>query len=797
MSDAARTLQLLDQALALAPEERAGFLDRACADDAALRDEVATLLLADEAAEGFLEPVTLVAGDRANERIGPYRLLREIGSGGMGRVYLAERADALYQRQVAVKFLRWNFADLRSRFDNERRILAALDHPHIAKLLDAGSDAQGSPYVVMEFVEGEPITRWCERRGLATTERIALFRKVLDAVQTAHGRLIVHRDLKPGNILVGVDGAPKLLDFGIAKLLGETTERELTRTGPAPMTPEYASPEQVRGEPVSTASDVYALGVLLYELLTGARPYEVATLSPAELERVVCADAVTRPSAAAQQRGARLPPDLDHVVLKAMAKSPADRYPSCAQFADDLGRFLDGQPVLAVHASVRYRAGKFVRRHRVGVALGAAVALALVAAAAIALGQAARARGEARVAGIERDRAARVTGFLTTMLAAADPSVGGRKVTVAELLDAAAKDVDGELGSDPATAATVRVTLAQTYRSLGLLDEALAQSRQAMAAAATSTDPRAIAAAELILGQVLLERGDYAGSQPMLLHALGAYVGDPERAQDLAAAELLLGQWASQQQKFSDAETHFAAALATLTPRVAPDDRRLGELYDSMAVTKGRAGDLVAAEALHGKALAIFRKARGEYHPETARVLFNLGNVREMRDDFTGAEAAYREAVTIQREALGAHHPDLVQTLASETFMLNRAQRFTEAVASGRAAVAAATPLPSPHPIRAYAAAMYGEALLNAGDAAAAITPLTDAADERAAMMGPEHPLTLNSRSLVGAALAASGRRDEGVAMMRSALDALTKTLGAEHEFSKRAAARLAKYRGS
>lgn len=292
----ARALNLLDAVLALSEAERPAFLDRACAGDPRLRTALKALLLADAQAAGFLDPPAPAAFP---ERVVRYRLLRELGQGGMGRVFLAERADALYERQVAIKFLRLDQGDLRERFAAERRILAALDHPAIVRLIDAGYDERGQPLVVMDYIEGCTLTQYADRASLPVRARIALLLTVLDAVGHAHAQLVVHRDLKPENILVGADGVPKLLDFGIAKLLVPDASAD-TRTGLLAMTPEYASPEQVRGEPVSVASDIYSLGVLLFQVLTGSRPYAITTRSPASIERIVCEVEAPRPSQVAE-----------------------------------------------------------------------------------------------------------------------------------------------------------------------------------------------------------------------------------------------------------------------------------------------------------------------------------------------------------------------------------------------------------------------------------------------------------------------------------------------------------------
>jgi len=410
-------MEILDTASGLPIGERDGYLSSACAGAEHLQSYVGRLLLRyDQAeAEDFLTRPVLPDPDQKavgliGRRIGPYELLRELGSGGMGIVYLAARADDVYKKEVAVKLVLPGMrrGGIIRRFEQERQILAALDCPNIARLLDGGATEEGWPYVVMEYVDGVPITEYCDGRKLDITERLKLFRTVCAAVSYAHQNLIVHRDLKPGNIFVTTDGTVKLLDFGIAKLLGsELQPADLTRTGMLPFTPDYASPEQMRGKAVNTSSDVYSLGVVLYELLTGHRPYRleqialydvaqaVADAEPeapsAAVNRIVtetdCEEARSPETISATCEGSpdklrrRLSGDLDNIALKALRKDPDERYASVAQFSEDIERHLTGKPVIAQTPTLAYRASKFVRRRKIGVAFAAFVALTAFAVA--------------------------------------------------------------------------------------------------------------------------------------------------------------------------------------------------------------------------------------------------------------------------------------------------------------------------------------------------------------------------------------------------------------------------------
>jgi serine/threonine protein kinase/tetratricopeptide (TPR) repeat protein len=589
-------------------QERAAFLSEACQEDDTLRRAVESLLAADEEAGTFLEtPVFAAAAEMIaaepgasliGQRIGAYQIISELGRGGMGAVYLAERADAQFRKQVAIKLVKRGLdsQEILRRFHYERQILASLEHPHIARLLDGGTTADGLPYFVMEHIAGTPIDQYCDRHQLNTSERLKLFRDVCAAVQFAHQNLVVHRDLKPSNILVTEAGQVKLLDFGIAKLLHPdllSQTLESTALGARPMTPEYASPEQVRGAPITTASDVYSLGVVLYELLTGHRPYRFTAHSLEEMARVICEQEPEKPSTVisrtAETLGAddtertaltpemvsrtregqpeklrrRLAGDLDNIVLKALRKEPARRYASVEQLAEDLRRHLEGRPVIARSDTLGYRAGKFIQRHKAGVA---AVLLIVVT---LAGGMVATA-WQARVARAERARAEQrfndvrklANSFMFEFHDAIQNlpgTVPARQLVVKkalEYLDSLAR----ESSHDPA----LQRELATAYHKLGeiqgsLIDfgnsgnsaDALASYRKALAmrealSAANPEDAQArndLAGSYLRLGQLLAESGDASGALELCRKGVtireAAVAADPASAQarfDLASS---------------------------------------------------------------------------------------------------------------------------------------------------------------------------------------------------------------------------------------------------------------------
>src|SRR5579871_5648003 len=518
--------QILDRVIATPDADRPALLDSLCSGDAELRAEVESLLHSHERAGSiFLKtpavdlnlPLNLPANpNRAGRRIGVYRLLEQIGQGGMGEVYRAERADGQYDKQVAIKFVRAGLdtASILERFRHERQVLASLDHPNIARLLDGGTTDEGIPYLVMELIEGTPIDEYCDTQKLPVTERLKLFVQVCSAVQYAHQHLVIHRDIKPGNIIVTTEGVPKLLDFGIAKILDPAANSQTTVANP--MTPEYASPEQIRGEPITTASDVYSLGVVLYQLLTGRSPYRVDTRTPHELAQAITETEPERPSTAIMRQvppssaagrtaeelcdaregslaklQKRLTGDLDNIVLKALRKEAQRRYSSAEQLADDLRRHLDGLPVSARPDSWSYRSGKFVRRHTAGVIAAGLVVATLIGGVVVTareakIAESNRIRSEKRF-----DDVRKLSNSLIIEIHDSLEALPGATPARKLLLDRAVEYLD-KLSSEAAGDPNLQRELAWGYQrlaviqgnatesNLGNLDAALASDRKAL-----------------------------------------------------------------------------------------------------------------------------------------------------------------------------------------------------------------------------------------------------------------------------------------------------------------------------
>ena len=518
---------LLDEALALADAERDAWLSQLDGERAALAPTLRELIAAHIGVEtgDFLETLpqlspprgaAVAAGtedfavdvDPAEGRtIGPYRLISELGRGGMGAVWLAVRVDGQMTRRVALKLprLAWGSA-FAERLARERNILASLEHPNIARLYDAGLDRAGRPYFAMEYIDGLPIDAWCREKRAPLRDRIGLLLQVSQAVAHAHSRLVIHRDLKPGNILVTADARVRLLDFGIAKLMeGEHTEETaLTRESGRALTLDYASPEQISGAALSTASDVYSLGVVAYELLSGAKPYRLVRGSAAELEEAIAAADVSRMSEVAvdpmlkkQLRG-----DLDAILNKALKKDPTQRYASVEALAQDFQRHLDQEPVLAQPDTIAYRAGKFVRRHRLQATAAGLVVMALLGGAGVALWQAREARMQAARASTEAATAKAVQGFIEAVFHAnsgdqADPQKA-RDTTARELLDLGAQRIQQTLGDQPEARLRLLAVLAQMYEGMALFDEALVLHRQRLSLVRDVAGPRSSAAAQVL-----------------------------------------------------------------------------------------------------------------------------------------------------------------------------------------------------------------------------------------------------------------------------------------------------------
>ena len=692
-----RVEELFEAALAREPATWASFLAGAAAGDANLAQEVLALLdshgkaFGDRTLESPSEFVALPVG----RRIGPYRVLSEIGHGGMGTVYRAIRDDDQYRKQVAIKLVRRGMDSdfVIQRFKAERQILANLEHPNIARLIDGGTTEEGWPYFSMEYVDGQPFDEFCNSRDLSIRQRLELFRKVCSAVQYAHQRLVIHRDLKPSNILVTEDGTPKLLDFGIAKLVQDQTAHGATLfTGFPMMTPEYASPEQVRAESVTTATDVYSLGMVLYKLLARKRAYELRTGSPEEISRVVCQVEPERPSAVAPRELAReLAGDLDTIVLKAVRKEPARRYQSVQELSEDIGRYLEGLPVLARGDAASYRAAKFVGRHKAGVAATALVGLSLIGGIVATsrqarIAEANRARAERRFNEVRKlanavmfkyhDGIARLPGstavrqmLLNDALEYLDNLSRDSEEDVSLLRELAAAyhrvgDVQGgpNIGNVGDTSGALK-----SYRKVQAIWEKIASLEPG-----NPEDQRRLAGVYTDVGLMLSRTGDDRGHLEMSRKALAIYQAVAERnPEPKYRGDLARGYWFLADASDSTAEKigNFRKAASIYEELSLTEPQHLRNValsYKYLSTHLNKSGDLAGSLEAARKAVAIDER-RAESDPTNTEAKLDLsfsqsqlGHTLLNTGDTSGGLASLREALKLrlavaQADAKNAH----------------------------------------------------------------------------------------------------------------------------------------------
>lgn len=817
----------LDQALDLDDEARAVWLASLRRDDATLATELEALLeeLKALSVEKFLEeklPFFQVQPPLTGQRIGSYTLISPIGQGGMGSVWLAQRSDGRFEGRVAIKLLNASLMghEGEERFKREGSILARLTHPHIAHLLDAGVSPTGQPYLVLEHIEGERIDRYCDSRSLGIDERIRMFLDVLSAVTHAHANLVVHRDIKPSNVLVSTDAQVKLLDFGIAKLLhdeeriAETTV--LTREGHAALTPEFAAPEQVTGEPITTATDVYALGVLLYWLLGGQHPTGTLRRSPAELVKAIVdtepprlSDAIagskTEPleklTENAAKRGATpdrlrrlLQGDLDTILAKALKKVPEERYVSAAALSDDLRRYLNHEPISARPDTLTYRTTKFVRRHARGVAAFAAAVMLLAGLVSFYTARLAAERDRAR---LEADKAAKVSELLTGLLTGADPYTTRQtqEPTVRELLDAGAERVQNDLVDQPELLSEMLTTIGRIYQRLDSHEKAQPLLEKALDLARSSGAPEneRLARALNDLGVLLREKADYTAARPFLEQALQMrrrLLGDEHT--DVAITLVELARLDMDSGLTKEAEPRLREALAIRRKLLGDADRATATSTSDLGLLLRQIGDVQGAETHLREALAISRKALAADHPDVATALNNVGLTLLDKGEYVEAEALYREGLTISRKVLGDRHQDNAVKLSNLAVALHGQGKEDEAAAALDEALGIGRDvLGDGHPLLAVFLTTLGRVRFAQGRAPLA-EPLFRQALEirRRTLVEDDWRLGL-TKSLLGESLTALGRYPEAESLLLEARGVLRDVPGVQGREAKATTVRL------
>ena len=727
--------------------------------------------------DGLSQVETMAGPTRAPEtaapgrRIGPYEVLRELGRGGMGAVYLAGRADEQYEKVVAIKVVQAGHEteEMLRRFRQERQILAGLDHQNIAKLLDGGTTREGLPYFVMDHVEGEPVDRYCSRHALSLKQRLTLFQTVCAAVAHAHRNLIVHRDIKPSNILVTAGGVPKLLDFGIAKLLPTEPSADTTATGTLfAFTPAYASPEQVRGERVTTATDVYSLGVVLYELLTGRSPYRVKSQGSVEVLKAICDQEPDRPSTTvAREQGRagtaaptertrkRLRGDLDSIVLKALRKEPHQRYASVDALSEDIQHHLDGRPVAARKGTFSYRTGKFVRRHWVGVSAALLVLVAIVGGAVLATYGLVRARRAEAEALHQAAKATAINQFLQDTLFSAQPHLGqGRETKVIDALAAAVPRIDTAFRDQPEIRAAVQHTIGRSYADLGMLAEAEPLLQQSLATRRQLLGPSHVDVAESLHGMAALafQKGDFKTAESLYREALE--VDRRALGPDSMEVGAILNDLAMTLEEgkgdYDGAQPLLEESLAIKRAHLGPRDADLAQSLNNLGMLHYRKKDYAKAEPLFREALALNREVRGDDNADVSAGLNNLGLLLRARGDYRGAADLHRQAVEIDRRVFGPVHTEVGGALNNLAVDLQKAGDLQEAEARLRESLALyKEAYPQGHIQIPTTESLLGGCLTDMKRYPEAEPLLTSSYAVILKQFGPDHPRTLAARGRV------------------------------------------------
>jgi len=847
--------EIVLDALEIEPGLRRDFIDEKCGDSGEMKREVETLLAGELDAEdlfgksavaNYASFFTRDEGPEAliGRKIGNYRIVREIGWGGMGAVYLAERRDGKFEQQVALKMLKreFNTSALRRHFQQERAILASLDHPNIARLLDAGTTKDKIPFLVMEYVEGLPIDEYCSHNDLTLAERLELFRDVCLAVDFAHRSLVIHRDLKPSNILVTNDGVPKLLDFGISKILDAKVEgnesKTITRLGV--MTPSYASPEQTRHQSVTIATDVYSLGVILYELLCGKRPFEAVEDDLTEISRSVIETEPSLPSAIVQEladsqtavtsdrdksinmtrsnrtrqtiprikaiKAQYLRGDLDNIVLKALKKETERRYPTVAAFSDDIKRYQMGLPVMARPDTFRYRANKFVVRNRTAVFAAALVVVAIIAGLATTLWQANRAAAERDRAQHEAVKAQKINAYLQNVLNFSNPHwlssnpKRNRDATVAQAMDEALKNIDTDLANEPEIQAEILFTLCQSYSSQGDFVKAESLARRAIENFDKTLGPNNSKSMQtgVILGDISYLTGKFDEAEPLYLDAIAFFrprlLSDPGTAKWLAIALNDLGNVHIMKGRFREAETAINEATELAKGITGKDRFILPTALGNFATVKQYLNDFPGYLRYSLETLDEMKKLGTAESFESGNTHLNIARAYTLLDRYVEAESYHRKADELFMATVGEEN---VYTLSNRYHTANnyfKLGRVAEARSLLEKTISQQEKMfPGGHFTINFSRRLLGEILTKMGDLNRGEKEIRFALEMMAkSVQEPNHEISLMKTAL-GENLLAQERTAEAKELLTSALDGYLKTRGDSNPYTDRCRALLAR----
>ena len=809
---------LFEEALELSPSERDNFLKDKCGDDKELFNEVITLLRADDNQHSIFSGSAgdYIAVDDASldgKIFGNYRAIKQIGAGGMGSVYLAERVDGHFEQMVALKVVKpgMNSNEIISRFEAERQILAKLHHPNIARLLDGGISELGLPYFTMEYVEGKPISEYSDEKNLTIEQRLALFKKVCEAVLYAHQNLVIHRDLKPSNILVQEDGTVKLLDFGIAKVFEEDDDQKfVTRTAMRVMTPEYASPEQVKGETVSTATDIYSLGLILYQLLTGCPPYEVKTTSALEMEKIICLTEPPKPSIMVtkislegsqdvksttsgfitERRNTtisklkkRITGDLDNICLMAIRKEPERRYSSIAQFITDIDNHITGLPVIARKSTAGYRTRKFVQRHKVGVIVATIAVLVIALVTTFYTIQLAEERDRAQ---LEAEKSKKVSEFLAGIFEVSDPEQSkGETITARELLDIGVKRIESELSDQPEVLANMLSVTGNVYKSLGLYEQALILLQRAYSINDSLLGSSSPETAKCLndLANLNFAMGDYESAIKRFNEAI-------EKRKDIFGEESLetaesmndLGMVLREEGEYDESEKLLTASLVIRKKILSLKSAEVAQSINNLALLKEDMGEYEEAKRLFEESLQIKENIYGKFHPSVTETIGNLAYLLQQIGEYEEASKLFSETLEIDKQFFGDLHPvvstDLYNIASNTALMgdLNSAEKLYSDVLEFDKKL-----LGEDHPYIALDLNNLAGILSDKGDYEKAEELYKKSLNLNKKIYGNEHPEVATSLSNLGVMYSRWKKYELAEPYLKSALDMRTKHLGENH----------------
>jgi serine/threonine-protein kinase len=822
--------EIFYEVIELPSEERQQHLQTSC-DSIELLNEVNALLAAHDSAEKFLEPPSLSPGDADNKLFigkyfGRYKIEKLIARGGMGLVYLGIRDDEVKQ-QAAVKIINPGAVSgtVIKRFYNERQALANLNHPNISRLLDGGITDDGIQYLVMEYIEGIPIDIYCDTMKLNTRSRLHLFLKVMNAVQYAHQNLIVHRDLKPANILVTKEGEPKLLDFGIAKILAAEGDEEstLTHKGAWNLTPEYASPEQVKGEPITTASDVYSSGIVLYKLLTGHNPYKIKSILHSDISKVITGAEPLKPSEVIYKTTERhegdavvsitpeyvsrtrnesieklnrtLKGDLDNIISMAVRKEPGRRYPSVEHFAGDIKNFLDDHPVSAHSDTLAYRSKKFIRRHKAAVISASLIILLLLSGIAGIIWQAGLTAKERDTAKLEAEKANRIKSFLAEMITAPDPKQDGGEVKVIDVVRRAAGNISEELKGQPAVEIEVRTLLGTTYQNLGIYNSAESEMEKALALSIGLYGEKTIetALAQKNLALVYHYKGDYGKAESLYTASLKMRES-LEKSPSLETAKLYdsYGTLMADAGDYEKSKDITIKALAIAEKIRGSADYEVGIIQNNLATNYNYLGDLDKADSLYRLSLKIFRKKYGDNHLLVSSVINNLAFIHIFKKEHHEAIPLLEESVKIKENILEKNHPDLILAYSNLGSTYFNDNQFDKAEKILKKSVDIALINFDENNINVSRSYMwYGRALEASGKAREGLYYLSKAYEVRKKEVGEKSRLTLTTQGQYGECLLSAGYYAEAEQHLIGSYMGLVEISGREDEAAKNILSRL------